>query len=314
MAIHDANSEFSVPDHAIDEGWWASVLADENQLSPSTQDEDEIVSVNPISGINWELARKIYTDDSIVDLYVTGFNRGGLLVEDEQIQGFVPVSHLIDLPNSASEDERRGILSDYVGRKIALKIIECDPEQERVVFSERAALAGVGRRKQLFEKLQPGIIVHGTVTNITDFGVFVDLGGQEGLIHVSELSWGRVQHPGDVLYVGQVIDAQVLQVSEENSRIALSYKRLTKNPWETIQEIYKPGDVVTGKITGITKFGAFTRLDQGVEGLIHISSMKLPDGVKDPSEVLYIGKDVQVTVIHIDAERRRIGLSLEEFE
>lgn len=311
MGIHDSISEDSVGEHSIDEGWWASVLADENKFVQTLTDEPAVEPSTTFSSINWDLARDVYEKDSIIELYVTGFNRGGLLVEDEKIQGFVPVSHLIDLPNAISEEEKRQILSDYVGKKIALKIIECDPEQERVVLSERAALAGEGCRNLLFEKLHPGTTVHGIVTNITDFGVFVDLGGQEGLIHVSELSWGRVQHPGDVLCVGQSIDALVLQISEENSRIALSYKRLTKNPWDTIEEYYKPGDVVVGKITGLTKFGAFTRLDQGVEGLIHISSLKLPEGVKDPAEVIDVGSCVQVRVIHVDAERRRIGLSLE---
>lgn len=313
MAIHNGDSDEEIPaELVLDEGWWASVLAEESKFSQPMFVDDDSLNIIQNKGINWDVAQKIYSEDSIVELYVTGYNRGGLLVEDNRIQGFVPVSHLIDLPSDADDEERKEVLSEYVGRKIPLKIIECDPEQERVVFSERAALAGEGRRKQLFKILHPGDLVHGTVTNITDFGVFVDLGGQEGLIHVSELSWGRVQHPGDVLYIGQEIDAQVLQISEENARIALSYKRLTPNPWEIIEDIYKPGDLVEGKITAVTRFGAFTRLESGVEGLIHISTMKFPEGVKDPTEFLSIGKNVRVKIIHIDASRRRIGLCLED--
>jgi small subunit ribosomal protein S1 len=190
-----------------------------------------------------------------------------------------------------------------------LKVIECEPSQERVVLSERAALAGEGRRKQLFRSLKTGEVVQGTVTNVTDFGVFVDLGGVEGLIHVSELSWGRVQSPSEVLKVGQEIKAIVLQVSEENARVALSLKRLFANPWEMLVDCYKPGDIVSAVVTSIMRYGAFARLDEGVEGLIHISSINLPDQM-DLDHYLTPGKPIQVRILHIDAERRRLGLGL----
>jgi small subunit ribosomal protein S1 len=166
----------------------------------------------------------------------------------------------------------------------------------------------------LFSALKPGECVHGSVTNVTDFGVFVDLGGLEGLIHVSELSWGRVQHPSDILTVGDEIEALVLNVSEENSRVALSLKRLTPNPWETIPMRYKPGDVVRVTITGIARFGAFARLEEGVEGLIHISSMNLGPSQNDPGKVLFPGQKAQVRILHIEAEKRRLGLSLVSVE
>ena len=154
----------------------------------------------------------------------------------------------------------------------------------------------------------------GTVTNVTDFGVFVDLGGVEGLIHVSELSWGRVQHPSEVVKVGQCVQVMVLQVSEETSRIALSLKRLQVNPWDTLVEAHRPGDIVNARITSIMKFGAFARLDEGVEGLIHISSVPFPSGRRDINAFFHEGQSVQVKILHIDAERRRLGLGLVQIE
>jgi small subunit ribosomal protein S1 len=218
------------------------------------------------------------------------------------------------MSGSVSEDERQKKLASYVGRSLHLKIIECEPSQERIVFSERAAQAGEGRRKQLFQSLKPGTVIQGIVTNVTDFGVFVDLGGVEGLIHVSELSWGRVQHPKEVLLVGQKVQALVLQVCEESSRVALSLKRLFANPWETLSDRYKPGDVIAATITDILRFGAFARLEEGVEGLIHISSINLPSGKKDLESILHTGQNVQVRILHIEVERRRLGLGLVNFE
>ena len=216
---------------APDEGWWAAVLADEDGrvISPR-EGGSKPTGQSTLALVDWQRVREIYDLDEIVDLRVQGYNRGGLLVEGDGLQGFVPVSHLVEMPNGVSEEERRTILSSYMGRTLKLKVIECEPDQERVVFSERAALAGEGRRKVLFRALKPGECVNGTVTNVTDFGVFVDLGGLEGLIHVSELSWGRVQHPSDVLTVGEEIDALVLHVSEENARVALKHQAADLQP------------------------------------------------------------------------------------
>ena len=295
----------------IDEGWWASVLSDEIALVEPVKDSPVKPSVHPMAiKVDWDQVRALYDQDEIVEMQVQGYNRGGLLVQGNLIQGFVPVSHLVEMPGGIDEESRRTILADYIGRTLELKVIECEPSQERIVLSERAALAGEGRRKQLFRALRTGEVVTGTVTNITEFGVFVDLGGVEGLVHVSELSWGRVQHPCEILDVGQKIQTLVLQVSEENSRVALSVKRLQANPWETLVRRYKPGDVVSAVVTTIMRFGAFARLDEGVEGLIHISSIVLPQGVRDLDRVLASGQAVQVRILHIDAERRRLGLGL----
>jgi len=298
----------------IDEGWWSAVLTDEDAGQPVLKEAQPRATTAANGKLDWVQVKSLYDQDEVIELNVHGYNRGGLLVQGPGIQGFVPVSHLVDMPGQTSDDDRREILAAYVGRTLCLKVIECEPSQERIVFSERAALAGEGRRKQLFQQLKPGELVTGTVTNVTEFGVFVDLGGVEGLIHVSELSWGRVQHPNDVLRVGQQVQTQVIQISEENARVALSLKRLNSNPWESLVKRYKPGDVVSGTITSVMRFGAFARLEEGVEGLIHISSINMPAGVKDIEKVLEVGQSVQVRILHIEIERRRLGLGLVTIE
>jgi small subunit ribosomal protein S1 len=298
----------------MDEGWWASVLADEEAYATPQKTTPSKTSSSGLVTVDWKRVQSLFESDEVVSLQVYGYNRGGVLVQAEGIQGFVPVSHLVDMPCNAHEEERRQVLNDYVGRTLDLKVIECEPSQERIVLSERAALAGQGRRRQLFNTLKPGEIVHGTVTNVTDFGVFVDLGGLEGLIHVSELSWGRVQHPSCVLKVDQPVDALVLMISEENGRVALSLKRLQANPWEVLAQNNQAGDVVSATITSVMRYGAFARLSEGVEGLIHISTIHLPVGRKDLESYLTEGQQVQVRILHIDSERRRLGLGLVSIE
>jgi small subunit ribosomal protein S1 len=295
----------------MDEGWWASILADEEILEPDVQDSETRISLSTGAlMVDWEKVTSVFDHDEIVELFVQGFNRGGLLVQGDSIQGFVPLSHLIESSNECDEEEKRAVLANYVGKTIKLKVIECEPSQERVVLSERAALAGEGSRKALFQTLKTGSIVNGIITNITDFGVFVDLGGVEGLIHVSELSWGRVQHPGEILSLGQPIKVLVLQVSEESARIALSLKRLFRNPWESLAEMYVIGDIVSATVTAITRFGVFARLDEGVEGLIHISSIQQASTHEDLDSMFVTGQVVTVKILHIDIERRRLGLGL----
>jgi len=214
------------------------------------------------------------------------------------------------MPCGVDEATRDIKLRDYIGKKIKLKVIECDPSQDRVVLSERAALAGSGKRKELIESLKPGDQICGTVTNITDFGVFVDLGGLEGLIHVSELSWGRVQDPRSIIDLDDQIFTVVLNVNEENGRVALSLKRRLPNPWELLNSQYAIGDITDASVTSVTRFGIFAKLDLGIEGLIHISSLN-QDSVKHELRKLYPpGCTIRVKIIHIDIEKRRLGLRL----
>jgi small subunit ribosomal protein S1 len=295
----------------LDEGWWNSVLSDENAASS----EPKQVNCKPCqdstpAAVNWDCVQDLFERDEVVLLKVQGFNRGGLLVQGDGIQGFVPISHIVDAPANLMEEERYHFLEQYVGKSMYLKVIECEPTNERVVLSERAAQAGQGKRKELFDSLKPGVIACGVITNVTDFGAFVDLGGVEGLIHVSEMSWGRVEKPSEVLKIGENVKVMILQVQEENSRIALSIKRLSANPWDELQNNYKPGDVVSAEVTSIMKFGVFARLKEGVEGLIHVSSMTPSIEANTLSDLFEPGQPVQVKILHIDAERRRLGLGL----
>ncbi len=297
-----------------DEGWWASILAEEEQMKRTGSESVERRHENHFTNLDWEVVKGYHARDEIITLEVQSYNRGGLLVQGCGVQGFVPVSHVVGIPVDHDESERESLLKEFVGKQLGLKVIECDPDLDRLILSERAALAGEGCRKRIFRELSIGDVVEGTVTNVTEFGVFIDLGGVEGLIHVSELSWGRVRHPHDVLSVGQQVKAKVLQISEENERVALSYKQLFHNPWADILEYYQPGETTQATITSITHFGAFARIKEGIEGLIHVSSLKTDVQRKDLDEMLYAGQEVVVEILHIDVNRRRLGLGLLENE
>jgi small subunit ribosomal protein S1 len=302
----------------LDEGWWQAVLTEDPFPAEKTHrslEKTKPVASSPRPGgqenVDWEFAKALFDEDRAIDLRVTGYNKGGLLVSGDQLQGFVPVSHLIDMPNNLTAEEQEQCLAAYQGHTLHLKVIECDPQRGRVVFSERAAQADCGRRNLLFSQLKAGQCVQGTVTNITDFGVFVDLGGVEGLIHVSELSWGRVRHPSDVVKLGEKVYVYVIQVDAERSRIALSLKRLCSNPWETAEERYYPGQITEAVITSIVPFGAFARLEEGLDGLIHITEFGRRTEGENPLQSLREGDRVQVRVLHVDASKQRLGLSLQ---
>ncbi len=310
---------YESPMPVTDDGWWESLLAEDEHRAPPSPGRAPVHSTAPTEAknveepknlqVDWAQVQELYHHDGIVTMKVTGNNRGGLLVEGGGLYGFVPFSHLIEMAGRNDLPDREGVLSEYIGKALKLKIIECVPEDGRVVLSERAALAEPGKRSELFHSLQVGERVQGIVTNITDFGVFVDLGGVEGLIHISELSWGRVAHPNQIVEIGQQLAVQVLDLSSERCRVALSLKRLQPNPWEKVATDFSVGQIFPATITGILSFGAFARLDLGVEGLIHASEMLLEEGqtVKD---ILHTGQQVQVRILHVDAAHQRMGLSL----
>jgi len=300
---------------ALDESWWAALLSEEDRnhstaVSEPVKSEPPAANKAPNPQVDWSRVEQIYSQDQTVCLRVTGYNRGGLLVAGNMLQGFVPISHLVEVTFELPEAERNVLLAKYVDTTLCLKVIECDSERGRVVLSQRAALAGAGQRNFLFETLEVGEHVWGTVTNVTDFGVFVDLGGLEGLVHVSELSWGRVRHPIDVTSAGSRIETIVLCVDRERGRVALSLKRLHSNPWETAPDRYTPGQIIEAKITSIVSFGAFARLEEGLDGLIHISALARDGQLVSPWDVLSEGQQVRVRVLHVDAGKQRLGLSL----
>lgn len=303
---------------ALDEGWWESVLADEQKfasphqkvvLQSPAEPAIEGPTVSKADLVDWDSVKQFYKSDRIIEMKVIGHNRGGLLVEGDSLAGFVPLSHLIDMAGLDKEEDRDHGLESYVGRSLKVKVIECVPEDERIIFSERAALAEPGKRVELFHTLAAGMKVAGTVTNITDFGVFIDLGGVEGLIHISELSWGRVAHPGQLVQLGQEITVQVLDISAERCRVALSRKRLLPNPWEHALEIFPEGKVVPARITNVLSYGAFASLEAGVEGLIHATEMPLADG-QSPRDILSVGQTLDLRVLHVDPNHQRLGFSM----
>ena len=323
--MNNAKRKYEEALPSTDEGWWQSVLADEQRYAPphpqhgnvlkskpvlqeKLEKVETVQTVEPIQA-DWEAIKDLYSNDRIIEMKVTGHNRGGLLVESDGLAGFVPFSHLIELAGKEHEVNRDLSLETYLGKTLNVKVIECVPEDGRVVFSERAALAEPGKRAELFHNLTTGKRTRGTVTNVTDFGVFVDLGGVEGLIHISELSWGRVSHPNQIVKLGEEIDVQVLDISAERCRVALSLKRLTSNPWERALTDFAEGTVLSATVTSVLSYGAFARIEAGVEGLIHASEMTL-EANQSPREILQEGQQIQVRVLHVDPAHQRMGLSL----
>lgn len=258
---------------------------------------------------DWLEIQQITTSDHAIVLNVIGYNRGGLLVEWRTLRGFVPASQLINFPTTTNNVIRRNALIERVGQTLTLRVIELSAEKNRLILSERAAQAEPGERADILNRLKPGDTISGQITNLCDFGAFVDLGGLEGLIHISELSWGRVGHPANMLERGQVVDVYVLAVDRENARVALSIKRLRPDPWKLVGEKYKIGEIVEGQITNVVDFGAFACIEEGLEGLIHVS--ELAEGhFLHPRNVVSEGQVVRARILSIDGHARRLGLSL----
>ncbi len=248
----------------------------------------------------------------VLELPITGCNKGGVLVDYYSIQGFVPTSHMLNLPRLPDIEERLHVLSQKIGETLRLRIIEIDRERGRLILSERAAQEDE-RALRLWETVQPGDVLDGVVTRLESYGAFVDVGGVEGLVHVSELSWGRVQHPRDVVQPGDHVQVYVLGVKPNQRKIALSLKRLLPDPWEHVEERFRAGDVIDGVVTHIVHFGVFVRLDEGIEGLIHVSELSDTPYV-DPHVVVTEGQEVRVRVLHVDGENRRLALSLRQVD
>lgn len=262
-------------------------------------------------GDKWEIARAAIEQRTSFCLPVVGANRGGLTVEWNGLLGFVPASHLKGGSHTGTTNERASALALRIGESLTLCLIEVDEDQNRLVFSERAATTGAGSPTALLQSLRPGDVCFGRILNLTSFGAFVDLGGIEGLIHVSEISWDHLEHPGDLLHTGDEVRVRVVGVNPEEGRVALSLKRMRPNPWEGVESRYRVGQIVDGDITGVVSFGAFVRLEEGLEGLIHVSEL-VQGSVTHPRQVVCEGDRVRVRVLAIDTHKRRLGLSLRQ--
>lgn len=258
---------------------------------------------------DWRKAETLEKSGEIFEGEVAGYNKGGLIVRMGKVRGFVPASQIVSQTSSAEP-------GDMVGKKLRFKVIEIDRARNRLILSERAAMREWRKqqKEELLSELQEGDIRTGEVISLCDFGAFVDLGGADGLIHLSEMSWRRVAHPSEVLAVGDKVQVYVLNIDRERKRIGLSMKRLQSDPWVVIAEQYQEGQLVEGTITKLVKFGAFARLSEDdIEGLIHISELS-NEHIAHPKEVVKEGDVVTLRIIRIDSERRRIGLSLKRVD
>ena len=259
---------------------------------------------------DWLVADKMLESGEITVRKVVGYNKGGLLADFDHLRGFIPASHIVGLPRNMNEEQRNERLQEIVGQELPVKVIEVERQRRRLVLSYRLAEREyrAGRKTQLFEELTIGTVIEGEVRSLRPFGAFVDIGGADGLLHVSEIGWTPISHPRDVLRVGERIQVEVLRLDPERSRIALSRKRLLSNPWESIEERYRLNDTILVTITRVIDFGAFAQLEPGIEGLIHIS--ELADiTVAEPLKMVTSGDRIAVKILRIHPDRQRIGLS-----
>jgi small subunit ribosomal protein S1 len=285
-------------------------------IVPENSEGRPVISINRARAeIGWRDLQAKKDAEEIVTGEVVDHNKGGLIVSVDGVRGFVPLSQIVELRRGGTEEEVEEKLRSMRGQTLYLKVIEMNRRRNRLILSERAAAQErrAQQKDRLLSELQAGEIRHGRVSSLTDFGAFVDLGGADGLIHLSELSWGQVQHPSQVLRVGQEIDVRVVGVDRENKKIALSLKQVEENPWTRIEQKYHVGDTVPAKITKLAQFGAFAELEPGVEGLVHISELS-EERITHPKQVVREGEDVQLRIIKIDPARHRLGLSLRQAE
>ncbi len=315
----------------LDEGYWESLLQDAEEECGSWRPKGEIEetlgewhSVEPVPAArrpvepphedeaDWERAADLLASGEIVQVTVTGHNRGGLLADFGTIQGFIPASHLLNAPFAQTPMQRTAALAARIGESLNVRIVEIDRERRRLILSERLAQQD-GHVDELIASLRPGQICQGRVTNLCPFGAFVDLGGYEGLIHISELSWGRVGAPDEVVRPGDELQLLVMEVSPEERKVSLSLKRLRPDPWQGVEQRYTVGQMVEAVITNVVNFGAFARLEEGLEGLVHVS--ELAEGsFMHPRNVVREGDRVRARVLQVDGAKRRIALSLRSAE
>ncbi len=262
---------------------------------------------------DWIEVEKLLQADETVEVTIIGYNRGGAIAPYGNIRGFIPSSQLSNLSRGMDERQRQQVLSKMREQPLQVKIVEVDRSRRRLVFSERAARREVEgkQREKLLSKLDEGDKITGRVTSLRDFGAFVDIGGVDGLIHISELAWHRVKHPRDILQVGDEVETLILKVDREGERIALSRRKALPSPWDDIDERYVEGQLVEGRVVRIMDYGAFIQLEPGIEGLLHISQLA-PVEVQNVNELVRNDETHLLRVISVDPQRKRIGLSLKQ--
>ncbi|MGM0471179.1 MAG: bifunctional 4-hydroxy-3-methylbut-2-enyl diphosphate reductase/30S ribosomal protein S1 [Bacillota bacterium] len=294
-----SNQQFDAPEDVVAEGDEVSVEVlnpadDEGNVILSKKRQDEEAA--------WQRVEELHENDEIIEAEVTKEVKGGLVV-DVGLRGFIPASHVAV---EYVED-----LSQYIGETLQLKIIEVERDNNNVVLSRKEVLQEelAEKKEEIFASLEEGEVIEGTVTKLVDFGAFIDIGGVEGLLHISEMSWGRIDHPSDVLEEGEETEVKVLSVNPEEERISLGLKQILPDPWEEFLDKYDEGDVVSGEITKTVDFGAFMEVEPGVEGLIHISQLSHRH-VANTEEEVVAGDEVEAKIINIEPDERKVGLSL----
>jgi small subunit ribosomal protein S1 len=283
---------------------------------PENQDGQIVLSIDRARGEKgWRVLERYMENGETFEAEVVDFNKGGLIVTHEGVRGFVPSSQLAGGRPSTGTDgeETENPLATFKDSTLRLKVIEMNRRRNRLILSERAALQEwrSQQRERLLSELREGEIRRGRVTSIRNFGAFIDMGGADGLAHLSELSWKRVKGPEEVVSVGDEVDVYVLKVDPDTKRIALSLRRAQPQPWQEITDRFEVGQLVNGVITKLTNFGAFARIEDSVEGLIHVSELA-EHRIDHPSEVVNEGDEVTVRIVRIEPERYRLGLSLRQ--
>ncbi|MBI4233327.1 MAG: 30S ribosomal protein S1 [Chloroflexi bacterium] len=283
-------------------------------MRPEGEDGPALLSVDRARGEHgWRLLEQCLEGGQPLDAQVVGFNRGGLIVDAAGVQGFVPLSHLAPLSRDSAPAGSEDALAHRVGKTLRLKVLELDRRRNRVILSEKVAwqLWREEQKERLLKELREGEVRRGRVSGISSFGVFVDLGGADGLIHVSELSWQPVSSPEELVKVGDEVEVYILKLDPQGKKISLSLRRLQPEPWATITQRYTVGQLVTGTITRLTTFGAFARIEGSIEGLIHISELSNKP-IRNPQDAVREGDVVSLKILRIETERRRLALSLRQ--
>ncbi len=259
---------------------------------------------------DWIRAEEMLRSGAIYEGKISAYNKGGLTVPFGRIRGFIPLSQIVGIPRGLKEEERRKRLAAMVGQTVGLRVVDVDRVKRRLILSQRRAHRAWQRilRKRLLDSLEVGQRRKGRVSNVTDFGAFVDLGGVEGLVHVSELSWRHVEDPREVVKVGDEVEVVVLEVNRSKGRVGLSIKQTQEDPWKTVKDRYRENQLVEGRILRVTEIGAIVELEPGVEGLLHASELVGAPDVK-PQDVLRPGDTVLLKIMDISPSRRRIRLS-----
>ncbi len=280
-------------------------------LNPRDNDGNLLVSINlGLQQYDWERVYELFESQEITEVTVTGYNKGGILVSWGRLEGFVPASHLMTMSAQMRGPNKREAFPELRGRTLGVKVIEVDQRRRRLIFSEREAQREwrAQQKARLMAELVEGDVVSGTVTGIRDFGAFVDLGGADGLIHVSELAWHRVEHPTEEVQVGEEIDVYILELDHDRNRIALSRKRLLPDPWKHALDNHFEGQIIHGRVTNVVDFGAFIVTDDGLEGLLHLSEMG--DGsLQEPYSYIKKGDELHLRIARLEPEKRRVGFT-----